>query len=44
MTKIDTSGIKIGALKARIGGFGANIWASGPSWAKISSSGVKIEG
>ena len=44
MTKIDASGVKIGASKARIVGFGANIRASGPSGAKISGSEVKIEG
>ena len=44
MSKIEASGVKIGYSKAKIEGFGANMRASGPSLAKISGSGVRIEG
>ena len=44
MTKIEASGVKIGASMSRIGGFKANTRASGPSGAKIGGSGVKIGG
>ena len=44
MTKIKVSGNKIGAFKSRIGGFRANIRASGPSGARIGVPGEKIGG
>ena len=41
---MEVSGVKIEASKSRIGGFRANVRASGPSGAKIGVSGVKIRG